>query len=84
MLPVETENLLITVAPLRLGDTDTADVEEPEGDITDSASKLYELKEEKFIDLDVLPETENAPYLFVTIGPDDSPPEDEPEDESAK
>ncbi len=82
MLPIEDKRLLITVAPLSHDYGESED--ELESEISADASKLYELKQEKFIDIQIEPDEETDPHLFVTIGPDDSPQDDEPSDDATE
>ncbi len=75
MLPVEVENLLITLAPLTHEVEE--DAEELMEEISEDAAKLYDLKGDKYVEIDVPGHTGNNLDLFVTIGPDESPPDDE-------
>jgi hypothetical protein len=75
-IPIEEYGLQIRL----VADSEADDAEELESEISDDAAKPYELKNEKYIDIEVQPASEADPHLFVTIGPDDSPPEDVSDD----
>ncbi len=79
-VPVADQSLIITVTPIGL--RSQGEEEELEREISDDATKLYDIKHEKYVDIEIKPESASDPYLHITIGPEESPPEDDPDDES--
>ena len=78
-VPVADQRLILTVEPTGLHSQ--GEEEELEREISDDATKLYDIKHEKYVDIEIPGPSGGDPNLFVTIGPDQSPPDDKPEDD---